>query len=94
MQPSALAWAHCALGELDEAFTHTERMIQVREAWTVCLCSFSWWDPMRNDPRFNALLDRLSFPASSRVHAEERARRSRAAPSIDRSRARDHDGVG
>jgi len=76
MQPSALAWAHCALGEVDEAFIHVERMIQGREAWTVCLCSFSWWDPMRNDSRFNAVLDRLSFPASSRVHAEARARRA------------------
>ena len=54
IQCSALAWAQAALGDVDAAFASIERMIAAREAFTVCLGAFSWWDPLRHDPRFDA----------------------------------------
>ena len=64
------AWAHAALGNLDEAFQWIDRAIEARDSFIVCLPSFRWWDPLRSDPRFEAILHQLKFPEwSVRRHA-------------------------
>jgi TolB-like protein/Tfp pilus assembly protein PilF len=83
LSPSALAWAYAAIGEVDAAFQAIERMIAERDATTVSLARYVWWDPLRQDPRFDAILRRLRFPDSSlavsdarRVEYAERRQRS------------------
>ena len=71
-QPSALAWAQAALGEIEAAFRSIERMIAQREAFTVSLPTFRWWDPLRSDPRFPQVLKRLRFPDRLQVISERR----------------------
>ena len=68
------AWAHAAVGNVDEAFEWIDRAIARREQWLVCLPSFAWWDPLRSDPRFEQVLRRLRFPEWSIAVSSERVR--------------------
>ncbi|MFI5310530.1 MAG: protein kinase [Gemmatimonadales bacterium] len=72
VQASALAWAHTAVGDADAAFACIERMIAEREPFTVSLATFRWWDPIRRDARFAAILDRFRFPERARAAADAR----------------------
>jgi TolB-like protein/Tfp pilus assembly protein PilF len=83
IQPSALAWAHVALGNVDEAFACVERGIIEHESFIACLPTFAWWDPMRRDQRFGEILTRLRFPDWSHTLSDARrlAYAERAQPS-------------
>ncbi len=64
------AWAHASLGNVDEAFEWIDRAIEARDSAVASLPTLSWWDPLRSDPRFEALLRKLNFPEWS--YAPER----------------------
>lgn len=55
------AWSSAAIGEIDRAFAWLDRAIDKREALTVSVASFSWWDPLRSDVRFDQALHRLGL---------------------------------
>jgi TolB-like protein/Tfp pilus assembly protein PilF len=59
---TSTGWVLGALGQHDEAFEHFDRAIDDRES-LVALCAY-WpsFDPVRQDPRFKALLRRMNFP--------------------------------
>jgi TolB-like protein len=57
----AFAEIHAALGEKDLAFEELEKAYQEREADLTSLKVEPRWDPLRNDPRFQALLLRMNL---------------------------------
>ena len=55
---------YAQLGEADEALTHLERGWQIKDAGLVWMRVDPWLDPIRNQPRFAALMKKMDFPAS------------------------------
>ena len=51
-----------ALGDTEDAFAFLERGYRTRDAWCVHLRRVQYFDPLRADPRFQALLRRMNFP--------------------------------
>ena len=65
-QPSenvAEAWLRAVLGDADGAWAILERVEQTCQQ-TLLLAGMPGFDPLRSDPRFAALLERLGLPAS------------------------------
>ena len=58
------ALGHVGLGELNEAIIALEQAYQERNGLMVYLKVEPLWDPLRSDPRFQALLQRMNFPAT------------------------------
>jgi len=56
------AQIHAQLGELDDAFAALDKALAVRDAGLVYLKRDPFLDPIRRDPRYAALLNRLKFP--------------------------------
>jgi hypothetical protein len=50
------------LGELDQAFEWLDRAYEEQDWFLVWLEVDPMYDPLRGDPRFATLLDRMSFP--------------------------------
>jgi TolB-like protein len=59
--PTSFAWIHLGLGELDQAFAWMERAVEERDAIIVPIKTYPFMDPLRNDPRFVALLRRMNL---------------------------------
>jgi serine/threonine protein kinase/TolB-like protein/tetratricopeptide (TPR) repeat protein len=61
-----LGLVHAELGDADEAFRWLNRMVDLRDSWGpwVSVPGGQWrsLDPLRNDPRFRALLQRMNLP--------------------------------
>ncbi len=51
-----------ALGKLDRAVELLERAYDTRDAWCMFLSTIRYFDAVRSDPRFQALLRRMNFP--------------------------------
>jgi tetratricopeptide (TPR) repeat protein len=51
-----------ALGELDEAFEWLDRAFEEQDWFLYWLKVDPTYDPLRNDPRFDPLLERMDFP--------------------------------
>lgn len=51
-------------GMADLAFEWLKDMVDQRDAWQLMyyLNVFPWYDPLRSDPRYQALAQRLGFP--------------------------------
>ena len=58
---SVIAYAYAALGEKDEAFAFLESALQTRESQVIYLKVNPEADPLRDDPRFGALLRRVGL---------------------------------
>ena len=61
-QPFFRARIHARLGEVDEAVRYLERAYEERESLLVLVKAQEWWDPLRSDPRFQALVRRVGIP--------------------------------
>jgi TolB-like protein/DNA-binding winged helix-turn-helix (wHTH) protein/Tfp pilus assembly protein PilF len=59
---SLFAEAYIGLGEKDEAMAWLERAYEDRDQWMVYINSYPGWDPLRSEPRFQALVHRMNFP--------------------------------
>jgi TolB-like protein/DNA-binding winged helix-turn-helix (wHTH) protein/tetratricopeptide (TPR) repeat protein len=57
-----LAEAYGGLGERDLALTCLNRAYEDHDQWMVFIASYPGMDPLRPDPRFQALLRRMNFP--------------------------------
>jgi serine/threonine-protein kinase len=58
-----MAALHTALGENEQALTWLERGYDRRDAWLAEIKAWPWFDSLRDEPRFQELLRRMSFPA-------------------------------
>ena len=56
-----LVRGHFVLGEKDVAFAWLEKAVEERDQSARTLKASSYWDPMRSEPRFQALLARMNL---------------------------------
>ena len=59
MTPVAFAMLHTGLGEADAAFEWLDRALEDRRGWLAYLKVEPLLDPLRSDPRFTRLLERM-----------------------------------
>jgi serine/threonine protein kinase/Flp pilus assembly protein TadD len=60
--PSVFAYAYLGLGDKDQALTFLERAYEEHDPGLFTLKVSRLLDPLRSDPRFQALLRRMNFP--------------------------------
>lgn len=61
VSPFYFALAYIGLGEIEETFAALEQACQDRFEWLVQFKVDPVWDPLHNDPRFAALLQRIGL---------------------------------
>lgn len=59
VSPTAVAVIHARLGENDKAFEYLEKAYEIRDHWMSFLKVLRMFNPLRQDPRFVALLTKL-----------------------------------
>ena len=59
--PELFALVYTRLGQVDEAFAYLERAVKLKSRRILWLKVDPRWDPLRADPRFDALLGRLGL---------------------------------
>ena len=64
--PYYLALVYIALGDRETALTHLERSFSEQESTLVNVNVDPRFEPIRDDPRFVALVERLHFPPSQK----------------------------
>ena len=57
-----VAHAFVALGDHDEVFRWLSRAYDDRDGWLSFMNHWPTWRPIRSDPRFQALLQKMNFP--------------------------------
>jgi len=61
VSPSAFVWTLVGLGEFDEALAQIERAIDDRDALIIPIKTYPCLDPLRSDPRFQALVRKMNL---------------------------------
>ena len=59
--PYAMAFITLGLGDKDATFEWLERALAARDVHLIFLTADPKWDPLRQDPRFRALLAKCGF---------------------------------
>jgi TolB-like protein len=59
--PTSIAHIHFGLGEIDAAFEWFDRAVEERDQMMMPILSYGHFDPIRNDPRFAALLRKMKL---------------------------------
>jgi serine/threonine-protein kinase len=67
VDPCPIAYIYAALDEKESAFDYLDQAIEVRAVWVSYLAVDPWFDPLRDGPRFEALLQRAGLPWRLRV---------------------------
>jgi tetratricopeptide (TPR) repeat protein len=57
--PASIAWVHLGLRDVDRAFEWLDRAVDARDQLMMPIKSYVFFDPIRNDPRFHALLRKM-----------------------------------
>lgn len=57
--PTSFAWIHLGLGETERAFEWLDRAVEGRDQFIMPIKSYWFFDPIRSDPRFAALLRKM-----------------------------------
>ena len=60
-----MAWVSLGLGENEQAITSLHQAVERREGRMTHLNRDPLFDPLRSDPRFQALLHRMNFPEAA-----------------------------
>ncbi len=67
---TSFAFIHFGLGEIDDAFVFMERAINERDPVIIPIKSYAFLDPVRDHPRFAALLRAMNLDAESLANPE------------------------
>jgi tetratricopeptide (TPR) repeat protein len=59
--PTSFAWIYLGLGDVDEAFVWMDRAIDGRDQMMTPIKTYPFFDPLRSDPRFHRLLERMNL---------------------------------
>jgi DNA-binding winged helix-turn-helix (wHTH) protein/tetratricopeptide (TPR) repeat protein len=59
--PSMFAWTYLGLRDLDRAFEWLDRAVEARDQIMMPIKSYVFFDPLRADPRFHALLRKMKL---------------------------------
>ncbi len=59
--PSAFAWIHLGLKEIDSAFEWLNRAVEECDQLMMPIKTYGFFDPIRSDPRFAALLRKMNL---------------------------------
>lgn len=59
--PTSFAWIHLGLGEIDIAFECLNRAVDECDQLMMAIKSYAFFDPIRPDPRFAALLRKMNL---------------------------------
>ena len=62
MSPTSIAIVYAGLGDKDRAFALLERAFKDHDDSLIYIRSQTFFDPLRSEPRFQALLRRMAFP--------------------------------
>lgn len=66
--PCSFAFVHLGLGEVDAAFSWLDRAVDVCDQLLMPIKSYGFFDPLRSDPRFLALLRKMQLAPSANAH--------------------------
>ncbi len=61
--PVSIAYIFAAMGRIDDAFSWLDRADQAHDFWLSMLRVEPWYDSLRSDPRFDALIARVGIPS-------------------------------
>lgn len=61
MPPCCFAWTYLGLREIDTAFEWLDRAVDARDQFMMPIESCAFFDPIRSDPRFTALLRKMKL---------------------------------
>lgn len=59
--PTSYAWIHLGLGETGRAFEWLDRAVEECDQYMMPIKSYRFFDPIRDDPRFHALLRKMNL---------------------------------
>jgi TolB-like protein/Flp pilus assembly protein TadD len=59
--PASFAWVYVGLRDVDRAFEWLDRAVDARDQLMMPIKSYVFFDPLRNDPRFHALLRKMKL---------------------------------
>jgi hypothetical protein len=57
--PTSVAWIYLGLGEINSAFEWLDRAVEDRDQFIMPIKSYWFFDSIRSDPRFAALLRKM-----------------------------------
>jgi TolB-like protein len=60
--PYDIAMVYFGLGDKDQGFAWLDKALVARNWWVLFIKVEPWMDPLRSDPRFQALIRRMNFP--------------------------------
>ena len=61
--PTSFAWLHLGLRQVDAAFECLDRAVETRDQFMMPIKTYPFFDPLRADPRFAALLRKMKLQA-------------------------------
>jgi hypothetical protein len=59
--PTSIAWVYLGVRDVDRAFEWLDRAIDARDQFMMPIKSYAFFDPIRADPRFAALLRKMNL---------------------------------
>jgi hypothetical protein len=62
LDPAVMATAYASVGDIDRAIEWCEKGMQERAPNMVYMNAGATWDPVRKDPRFQAMFREMNFP--------------------------------
>ena len=68
MASDVVASVYVALGDKEHAFEYLEKAVDERAGWLAFIKVDPIWDPIRSDPRFDAILTKIGLDEGSLKH--------------------------
>jgi hypothetical protein len=59
--PTSFAWVYLGLRDVDRAFEWLDRAVDARDQFIMPIKTYAFFDPIRKDPRFAALLRKMKL---------------------------------